>query len=879
MVSKYADKGYKAIFNHSQSAMVIIEPDERLTVLDVNEAYIKETWVTREQVQGTSLRVKSNNPALQDAEQDRDAICTKVDLAIQTQKPTYLNEFRYDLYHPATNSVKEVYWNFIFTPIVGNEGKVIYVIFAFENITEIYQLRIKERNFITQLEKERLRLKHILMQAPVGIAILNGPDNRFDLANPPFCNIFALNMEKILNKEMFEIIPLAKNLGYEEMLSRVKSTGIPYHGKAEAIPIFRNDKLENVYLDIVCEPLVVDGGLVDGVILVAFEVTKEVLAKQKLEEAEERARLAAMAVGLGTFDYNLITQEFQTSTLFAQIFGYSEKQELKTYLKGYHPQDRAQRLKAYEEALKTGNLFFEIRIQWPDRTWRWVRIEGKVYFDQNARPARILGTALDFTEERKSKIEQQKLMSLVTYSVDLMAIIGLGPGNFYINQAGASLLGGKDAKNILRKPLSQLYAPQDEALITNTIVPTVMDKGSWSGIIHVVHQETGELIPMMSNCARVEDPSTHEYLGIGVVMRDLRPENQAKQAIADSEALLRNITTAAPTGLWMCNAQGELIYFNQTWIDWTGVGLSQQIGHGWLSSLFDQDVETVVQKIKTACDTVRPFEVEFRIVHVDGTLHWIQGSGNPQYNSKGEFSGFIGAFVDTTDQKILQQQKDDFIGVASHELKTPVTSIKAYTQILEKLLVRKGDLKEAAMIAKMDAQINRLTVLIGDLLDVTKINSGKMQFNNQHFDFNELAREIVEDLQRTTERHTIELQLNFEGDVYADRDRIGQVITNLISNAIKYSPDADTIIVKSVNGDDELVFSVQDFGLGIEKSKKHRVFEQFYRASGHMQHTYPGLGLGLYIATEIIQREHGRIWVDSELGKGSTFSFALPLKK
>jgi len=192
---------------------------------------------------------------------------------------------------------------------------------------------------------------------------------------------------------------------------------------------------------------------------------------------------------------------------------------------------------------------------------------------------------------------------------------------------------------------------------------------------------------------------------------------------------------------------------------------------------------------------------------------------------------------------------------------------------------KSGDERKANMVVKMNNQINRLTSLIGDLLDVTKIQSGRLQFNDTLFDFNQLILDLVEDLQRTTDKHQIITELKPVGDVYADKDRIGQVLTNLVTNAIKYSPDADKIIVQAEVVDNEVMVCVEDFGIGISHDKKDKVFEQFYRVSGDKQHTFPGLGLGLYISSEIIKREGGRIWVNSIQGKGSTFCFSLPIKK
>ncbi|TLD41889.1 MAG: Chemotaxis protein methyltransferase CheR [Candidatus Jettenia ecosi] len=231
------------------------------------------------------------------------------------------------------------------------------------------------------------------------------------------------------------------------------------------------------------------------------------------------------------------------------------------------------------------------------------------------------------------------------------------------------------------------------------------------------------------------------------------------------------------------------------------------------------------------------------------------------------------------ERRWLERQKDEFIGIASHELKTPVTSIKAYTQILQHRFQKAGDMKSAEMVGKMDAQIDKLTSLIGDLLDVTKIEGGKLQYHEGPFDFNELIGEIVEEMQRLTTKHTLVQQLTKSRTITGDRDRIGQVITNFLSNAIKYSLHADTIIIKTKTDKEGVTLCVQDFGCGISKSDQEKLFKRFSRIIASDQKAYPGMGLGLYITSEIIKRHNGKIWVESEKGKGSTFCFSLPLKQ
>jgi signal transduction histidine kinase len=226
----------------------------------------------------------------------------------------------------------------------------------------------------------------------------------------------------------------------------------------------------------------------------------------------------------------------------------------------------------------------------------------------------------------------------------------------------------------------------------------------------------------------------------------------------------------------------------------------------------------------------------------------------------------------------LERQKDEFIVMANHELKTPVTSLKGFAQILQRRFAKAGDKESARLLLKMDTQVNKLTSLIEDLLDVTRIEAGKLQFHETYFPFDELVNEIIEEVQYVTEKHTILREGLAKQTVYADKNRIGQVITNFLSNAIKYSADSHEIIVNTSASNQHVTLSVQDFGLGIEKEKQLYVFERFYRVAGAPERTYPGLGIGLYISREIIKHQGGSIWVKSEKGKGSTFSFSLPVE-
>lgn len=283
-------------------------------------------------------------------------------------------------------------------------------------------------------------------------------------------------------------------------------------------------------------------------------------------------------------------------------------------------------------------------------------------------------------------------------------------------------------------------------------------------------------------------------------------------------------------------------------------------------------------ELKTALQTGRALDENWAMKK-DKSRFWASGITTALYDEQGTLRGLSKITRDNTKQREYERSKDEFIGIVSHELKTPVTSVKAFLQVMQNRLAKEGNDKAVALLAKMDAQINKLTTLISDLLDVTKIEGGKLQFHEESFAFDELVAEVVEEIQRTTERHTIRQEGKTGKTIFGDKNRIGQVMTNLLTNAIKYSPEATTVIVRATAEDRKrITLSVQDFGIGIPKDKQKHIFERFYRVEGKRSQTYAGLGLGLYVASEIVKRQGGNMWVESEEGKGSTFSFSLPIR-
>ena len=330
-----------------------------------------------------------------------------------------------------------------------------------------------------------------------------------------------------------------------------------------------------------------------------------------------------------------------------------------------------------------------------------------------------------------------------------------------------------------------------------------------------------------------------------------------------------------PAIVWTAMPNGKVDYFNKRWFEFTGSSNEMLSNEFWLF-IHPDDMQSYFSSWERAVASNSRFENVHRIKNSSNEYKWHFTQALPFNDPNNETVAWFGISTDIDEQKRALEKKDEFISIASHELKTPVTSIKGYVQLLRFNFQQEGNKNAADLLTKADVQINKLTNLISDLLDVRKIENGQLRYHEEKFDFNELVKEIVEETERVT-RHTIECDLAPTCAISGDRNKIGQVITNFIDNAGKYSPANAVIKVKTFRNKNRIRLTVQDFGLGIPKDQQAKVFERFFRVTGEKENTYAGLGLGLYISSEIIKRHSGTIGVESEQGKGSIFNFELPI--
>ena len=232
--------------------------------------------------------------------------------------------------------------------------------------------------------------------------------------------------------------------------------------------------------------------------------------------------------------------------------------------------------------------------------------------------------------------------------------------------------------------------------------------------------------------------------------------------------------------------------------------------------------------------------------------------------------------LDITQQKTDELRKNDFIGMVSHELKTPLTTLTAVLQIAALKLDGNDNRQLVGAIERGNIQVKRMTRMINGFLNVSRLEDGKIRIDKTAFDFDQLAAEIVDDVQLVSTGHLLSYSGPGSLHIIADREKIGSVLSNLIGNAVKYSPKGGRVDIKCHPHEKEIIVSVTDEGMGISEQDIKKIFERYYRVQTDSTTHIAGFGIGLYLSAEIVKRHDGRIWVESRSGSGSAFYFSLP---
>jgi len=655
----------------------------------------------------------------------------------------------------------------------------------------------------------------------------------------------------------------------------------------------------------------------------------------ELEKSEARLRMAIASANLGTWDYKPLTGELTWSDECKHLYGLAPEAEInfELFTEHIYPADRD----ALEQAMKKAmdplsdhiyDMTYRI-IRFDKPEVRWLRAQGKVYFNKLQEPERFIGTIVDQTETKLAEEKSAKLAAIVESSDD--AIIGKTLDGVITswNPAAEHLLGYTE-KDVIGKHITILI-PEDRLEEEDLILERVRSNKKVEHYVTFRVTKAGLEIPVSISVSPIRDVNG-KVIGAAKIIR-----NNAHQK--ETEARLLRYAE----NLEVLNALGKVISEKMDVRDILQKvtdATTRLIGAAF-GAFFYNNVSEAGESYMLFALSGAPREAfeRFGIPRNTALFHpTFTGEGivradditkDPRYGKNSPFFGMPeghlqvtsylavpvisksgavigglfyghpepGKFTREHEQLIfgvatqaaialdntklyeeirkLNDKKEEFIGLASHELKTPVTSLSGYLQILNRTLPDTD--RNKPFLQKALLQVKKLSELISDLLDVSKIETGQLPLSFSDFNITQIVQETIELIQYSTKTHQIILQQpEQEIIISADKQRIEQVIVNLLSNAIKYSPREKLVNVTISATPDKVKVTVQDYGMGIQKEHQERIFSRFYRVEELASHI-SGLGIGLYISKEIISRHHGKLWLESEPEKGSSFFFEIPL--
>ena len=369
-------------------------------------------------------------------------------------------------------------------------------------------------------------------------------------------------------------------------------------------------------------------------------------------------------------------------------------------------------------------------------------------------------------------------------------------------------------------------------------------------------------------------------LGLMIVATEVTELVNARKKVERTEESLRMATEAAELGAFSINTANRVFVSSPSLKEFFGFLPDEEVSYEAVINQIQPNYREIVDRAaEDAITKGSRFDKEYPVIgYHNNKLRWLRGIGTLQYDNNGIDRYFTGVVHDITEKKLDEIRKNDFIGMVSHELKTPLTSLTAIIQVLNAKLKNNNDAFIAGALDRANIQAKKMSSMIDGFLHISRLESGKILIHKKSFNLDELIREIIDETALTISSHQITFHPCEPVTIFADRDKIASVISNLLNNAVKYSPNGKPIEFCCIKIGENVQISVKDEGFGIKPQDLDKLFDRYYRVESNNTKHISGFGIGLYLSAEIIRQHNGKIWAESENGKGSTFYFELPVQ-
>ncbi len=691
------------------------------------------------------------------------------------------------------------------------------------------------------------------------------------LANRVFYSTFRLTPADVEHRFLYEIGNSQWNV--PELLAKLSEVV----GKKNGFASFELPSADNRMLLFNAAHLETGNKRTDRIMITMQDVTQH----RQAREAKEWLATVVEASNEGIISFTTNRTIISWNKGAEEIFGYTEAEMVSKSLSRLVKQnDKLNQHKLIERVMK-GEIIrqFEMEHLHKDGHIIHVSISISVIRDVKENIKGLMASVQDITERKKAeealRESEERYQPIVSESAVGIARADFDGRLLFTNQKFCNML-GFTIEELLGKTVWDL-AYNNNNNRTKGLLKRMQEDGKPIEFERQLIRKNDTPIWVNINVSSMKD-SKGQVASVTAVIIDISQRKEAEEALQKTKESLQIAFEAANMGSWeMDTNTGEIIYHSlrndqlMGYNNWqTGWNLEKARRYVIEEDrqMFDEAISGLLSK--------GSLQMEFRVRWADGSLRWIYKLGKLFYDADGKPYRAAGISMDITDRKLAEQRKENLIGITSHELKTPVTSIKAYAQILHEQFLEQKNYTSATMLEKLDKQVDKLTILIKDLLDTTRITEGQLTLKQEVIDINSLIKEVADDMLPAISGHRIVKRLHPLPSIQADRERIRQVLINLISNAVKYSPEDDKIIVCTESESGSVTIHIQDFGIGISEEVQPKVFDRFYRVDDTNGTRFSGLGLGLFISSEIIKQHKGAIWVKSHKGEGATFSFSLP---
>ena len=904
---KQLDEGEKKFRNTMMQAPVgiTILRGSDLIVEMANDTYLQIVDRIEEEFVGRSL--------FESLPEVKEAVNPILQNILKTGIPYYGNEFEVTLIRAGI--AEQCFFNFVYQPLLEADQSISGIITVATEVTQ--QVRAKHA-----LQRSENQFRNLVIQSPFAKAVFKGEDMVITIANETMLrDLWKREIEEVQGKKLLDVFPELTGQKFPEILAGVYKNGITHRENEAMAYVESREGVKKYYLDFQYSPMFDLDGSVSGVLVSVNDVTEKVEARQMVSDSVERLSLATEGTQLATWDLNLQTRSIVYTPRLSQIFGQDEGKALTHWdlRDQIHPDDRVTIVeKAFEVALQTGIYYYEARIIHPDDSVHWIRTQGKIIFDQNHKPARMLGTMMDITSQKRAEIiieESEKryrdliqTLPVAVYTVDENGYVNL------FNKAAVKLWGrepelGKElwCGSYEMHTLDGEFLPHAECPMATAL----KEKKAFT-VEAYIKRPDGTLRNIIANPQPIYD-SNENITGAMNVVVDITDRKEAEFALKTSETKFRTLADFMPQFIWTADAEGNLNYFSQSVFKYSGLPFAEIQQNGWLVIVHPDDRDENIKAWNEAVKNGFDFACEHRFRRHDGEYRWQLSRAIPQRDADGIIQMWVGTstdihdsklFIDELELKVQQRTREltvindelirtnielgQFAYVASHDLQEPLRKIQTFaTRIMETEHSNLSD-RGKDYFKRMQSSSTRMQQLIVDLLAFSRANAVEKNF--EETDLNILLQNVKEQLQESIQQRGAIIRCTPLPTLNVIVYQFEQLFTNLIANALKFvknetipSLNISAGIIAGKNaGISELdplknyhFISFADNGIGFDPQFKDRIFQVFQRL--HNKTSFEGTGIGLAICKKIVDNHQGAITAIGKPGLGAEFIVYLPV--